>query len=113
MSPRIKQRKAQERLETLVDEYKFLLERIDGGQYNHGTEARSTHPADGNAELLMMAVPTRRCIEEELRQARHAQARGEVGLYGICEVCGCEIPPARLDVLPSATACVQCAGKVR
>ena len=30
------------------------------------------------------------------------------GAYGVCEVCGAPIPPARLRALPSATLCIEC-----
>ena len=35
---------------------------------------------------------------------RHAQD----GQYGICEHCGQPIDPARLEVMPEATLCVEC-----
>ena len=35
-----------------------------------------------------------------------AQARLEDGVYGICEVCGVPIPKERLEVRPTARACV-------
>ncbi|MCB2222928.1 MAG: TraR/DksA C4-type zinc finger protein [Actinobacteria bacterium] len=33
----------------------------------------------------------------------------EAGTYGICDDCGEAIPVARLDALPYATRCVECA----
>jgi RNA polymerase-binding transcription factor DksA len=38
-----------------------------------------------------------------------AQERLERGAYGICEVCGQEISPARLEAQPAARRCVACA----
>ncbi len=32
----------------------------------------------------------------------------EEGTYGICEVCGKDIPKKRLDALPEATMCTKC-----
>lgn len=31
--------------------------------------------------------------------------------YGVCDRCGTEIPPERLEILPSAVLCVRCAEK--
>ena len=31
------------------------------------------------------------------------------GSYGLCDRCGVEIPPERLDILPWAVMCVRCA----
>ena len=30
------------------------------------------------------------------------------GDYGVCEVCACNIPMARLNALPYATLCIKC-----
>lgn len=111
MAPRTKQKKARQRLERLISEYEDRLARSKPP--NHGTEAISSHSADGNPEQVMLAVPTRQCIEEQLRQARYALTRLEAGAYGICDVCNDEISAERLDILPSATTCVQCASKMR
>lgn len=47
-----------------------------------------------------------------LRKVEHALERIETGEYGICESCGDAIPVARLEVLPYATVCVNCARKM-
>ena len=44
-----------------------------------------------------------------LHKVEHALARIAAGDYGICESCGNDIPVARLDALPYATLCVNCA----
>jgi len=36
----------------------------------------------------------------------------EDGTYGVCEVCGKNIPKKRLDALPEATMCTKCRTKV-
>lgn len=46
-----------------------------------------------------------------LRKVEHALERVDAGTYGICESCGETIPVARLEVLPYATTCVNCARK--
>lgn len=44
----------------------------------------------------------------QLEQVDHALARIEAGTYGSCEGCGEQIAAARLEVVPSATFCVDC-----
>ena len=44
----------------------------------------------------------------ELRQIEGALERIREGSYGTCEVCGGDIPLARLQALPYATTCVGC-----
>lgn len=53
-----------------------------------------------------------------LRQARQhldevdaALGRVAAGTYGVCEGCGRDIPPARLEARPFARHCVSCAAK--
>jgi RNA polymerase-binding transcription factor DksA len=46
--------------------------------------------------------------EQKLRQLERARARLRTGQYGVCELCGARIDPARLDAVPHATLCVRC-----
>lgn len=45
--------------------------------------------------------------EDRLAALDRARQRLDDGTYGRCEVCGEQIPAARLDVRPAATTCVQ------
>lgn len=45
----------------------------------------------------------------EAEQIVAALARIEAGDYGVCQVCGGDIAPARLVALPTATRCIKCA----
>jgi DnaK suppressor protein len=44
---------------------------------------------------------------EQLAQVEDALVRMREGTYGVCSVCGGEIPVARLDAVPWATLCVR------
>ena len=44
-----------------------------------------------------------------LEMVDEALARMKEGTYGICEGCECRIPRGRLDAIPYAIQCVQCA----
>lgn len=46
---------------------------------------------------------------ERLSHVEAALAKMDEGTYGICEVCGEDIPPARLQARPLSVRCVQCA----
>ena len=50
----------------------------------------------------------RRLLDENLRQAQRATSRRDQGAYGVCEDCGKQISPERLEFLPEATRCVTC-----
>jgi RNA polymerase-binding transcription factor DksA len=45
---------------------------------------------------------------DELRQVERALRRIVTGEYAVCEVCGDQIPPRRLQILPATTLCVGC-----
>lgn len=44
-------------------------------------------------------------------QVEAALRRMDAGVYGTCEVCGAAIPEGRLEALPWAVRCVNCAGR--
>ena len=46
----------------------------------------------------------------ELKQIEAALGRLDAGDYGICDSCGNDISAGRLDVIPFATQCGDCAG---
>lgn len=50
-----------------------------------------------------------RLAERTLDEVDAALERLEQGTYGRCVVCGTDIDPARLEVRPTARACVACA----
>lgn len=46
---------------------------------------------------------------EEVREIRNALSRIDKGTYGVCSVCGGGIAPERLQAVPYATTCINCA----
>ena len=48
---------------------------------------------------------------DALDQVESAIARIENGSYAKCETCGVKIPKSRLDAVPYAARCVQCASQ--
>ena len=50
--------------------------------------------------------------EEALSMIKFALHRIEEGTYFYCNECGEEIPPARLETIPFAAHCVDCAEKL-
>lgn len=51
-------------------------------------------------------------LQRKLESIEHAIRSAQNGTYGICEGCGDRIDPARLDILPQATHCLQCQREV-
>ena len=51
-------------------------------------------------------------MEAKLHALDHAISIATKGTYGICELCGVEIPAERLAIMPETTLCVNCASKL-
>jgi DnaK suppressor protein len=51
-------------------------------------------------------------LERKLESIDHALRLAKSGKYGICEGCGSRIDPARLEILPEATLCLDCQRKL-
>ena len=59
-----------------------------------------------------LELEKRLALEERLRQqladVKHALHKFEDGSYGVCDICGQSIDPARLEALPQANLCLTC-----
>jgi len=51
-------------------------------------------------------------LEKKLASVEHALHAAEKGGYGICEICGNPIDPARLAAMPQSTTCISCQQKL-
>lgn len=51
-------------------------------------------------------------LERKLESIQAALRAMDKGLYGVCERCGKQIDPARLEVRPDATLCLDCQREV-
>ncbi len=47
-------------------------------------------------------------LRDRLAEIEHALKKFAEGTYGLCDVCGQPIDPARLEALPQASVCVDC-----
>ena len=98
----LKERLQQELNETL-DEIARLEERLERkGDYGLGKGDPGIYEWEMCLALKQRAENKARSLEVALRKA-------EEGDYGICEVCGRPIDPARLAILPHTKRCITCA----
>ncbi len=96
--------------EALLSLQKELSERLEKLQADlmkpHSADSSEQAVERENDEVVeQLAHET----EEELIQVGHSLVRIENGSYGVCEACGEDIAPARLQSLPYVTKCVRCA----
>lgn len=68
------------------------------------------HMADDASEAFEQAkeMALHENAQRLLEQVEDALERFRQGTYGLCEQCGAEIDPARLEALPYATLCIRC-----
>jgi RNA polymerase-binding transcription factor DksA len=50
-------------------------------------------------------------LSDTLSEVEAALERLDAGTYGLCEVCGNQIGPDRLEAMPAAARCISCATK--
>lgn len=70
---------------------------------------------DGTTEAVerLSTTATARSIAASLADVNRALTKLDEGTYGFCDVCGGPIKSARLDALPAASLCVDCAASGR
>jgi DnaK suppressor protein len=89
------------------------LEQLEAGKLRAG-ERREGSPFGKREEEATEAFELEKslALEKRLAQAlaevEHALEKYEAGTYGICDLCGQQIEPARLEALPQANLCLQC-----
>jgi DnaK suppressor protein len=52
-------------------------------------------------------------LQNVLAEVERALAKLDAGTYGVCDICGSTIDPARMDALPQAILCLNCRQKVK
>jgi DnaK suppressor protein len=67
--------------------------------------------AENAADAELHDAEVRRDLDE-LTAVRAALQRLEAGQYGVCEACGADIDPLRLEAQPMAARCLACQSKL-
>lgn len=72
------------------------------------------HPAEIASELFDVEhqMALKKLQEHEVEEINRAKEKIKKGTFGICESCGKNIDPKRLELLPQAKLCIDCAREV-
>ncbi|HOH97115.1 MAG TPA: TraR/DksA C4-type zinc finger protein [Candidatus Cloacimonadota bacterium] len=72
------------------------------------------HQADQGSDTNLMehTVMMMESERDKIRQLNDAMRRIQDGHYGNCEMCGELISDSRLEIIPYATLCIECKGKM-
>jgi DnaK suppressor protein len=70
---------------------------------------------DGTVEAIsrLTEIGVGESLETTLGHTERALAKIAEGTYGLCDVCGEQIPAARLRAMPDRSLCVSCAATAR
>ena len=99
------QRRLTEELEQLQAGLRPAEERREGSPFGKREEE-----ATESFELEKRLALEKR-VREQLAEVEHALHKFEKGTYGLCDICGQPIDPARLEALPQANLCLNCKAK--
>jgi DnaK suppressor protein len=92
--------------ETLLEELKntasLVAERQERGHYGEEGEL-ATEIVEVEKGLVL-----EKRIRDQLEEVELALRKFDQGTYGLCELCGQPIEPARLEALPRAKLCLSC-----
>lgn len=99
-----------DRLTKLIEE---ATEALELARQAEASAERSPDPGNAEAGSMKFEYEKELSMQQNaidlLHKVEHALSRVESGTYGLCESCGNSIPTARLDALPYAVFCVDCA----
>jgi RNA polymerase-binding protein DksA len=90
------------------------LEELEGRAQEIENDLRHPLDADSSERAIDLSddealAAVSAVLRREIADIRAALSRIEDGSYGFCDRCGEEIAPARLEALPTATRCINCA----
>jgi DnaK suppressor protein len=108
--------KSPEALRSYLEDERTRLETLIAQIDSEGGEnlGYGNHMADDASEAFEQAkeLALHQNARQLLIQVTNALERFEQGTYGVCERCGEDIDPARLEALPYATLCLNCQKRV-
>ena len=109
--------KSPEAIRSYLEDERTRLQALIAQMDSEGGEnlGYGNHMADDATEAFEQAkeLALHQNAEQLLALVTVALERFEQGTYGICERCGKEIDPARLEALPYATLCLSCQQRAR
>lgn len=108
------QERQRERLRAMRDrmvaEVNSVVESIREDLNPQGTVSNApVHLADAAPENIESDIATIEAERDLMEQVQAALRRIDDGTYGVCESCGGEVGRERIEALPYAAHCVECA----
>ena len=100
-----------ENIEDILDDMETL--KLGDNDNNESSELSNydNHPAEAASELydIEQQMALKKLHEHEVSEIEKSLQKLEKGIYGICEGCNKAIDLKRLELLPQAKLCIDCA----
>lgn len=101
------QKRVQKELEQLKAQTRPVEERREGSPFGKREEEAS------EALELEKRLSMEQRLNDHLAAVERALRKFEDGTYGLCDICGQQIDPARMEALPQATICMACKAQAK
>lgn len=103
-------RRNRRQLEDEREQLRQELTRMSAAMDDRERPGLSTHMADHGSEVFEQAknLAVRERLRITLDSVNRALQKMDQGTYSVCDRCGGQIDPARLQALPYATLCKPC-----
>lgn len=99
----------------LERERNYLKKHLEMKQTEEANEKGDAFGKKGEASIssynLEKGLELTEHTRKHLAEIEHALDKYEKGTYGKCDICGKDIPIARLRAIPQASICMQCKSK--
>lgn len=96
-------KRLKQELDEALEELTEIEKRLEyRGDYSLGEGDPAIHTWEVNFALYQR-------MREKVASLRAALRRIDEGTYGICQQCGARIDRARLEIVPDASLCINCA----
>jgi len=100
----------------LENEHKRLLEELKQvednarpkGERREGSPFGKREEEAAETTELEKRLTMEKRLRTQLADVEHALSKFDDATYGLCDVCGEPIAPARLEALPQAALCMKC-----
>jgi DnaK suppressor protein len=94
-------------LEHQLQELTARAEKIDDDLSKPGDEDWEERGTEAEGDEVLASLGN--LALGEIKQIKYALHQIDAGTYGICTKCGKQIPKVRIEAIPYATTCVDCA----
>ncbi len=104
----LNERLKQEQMQLTSELQRLKAEERSADEQREGSPFGKREEGATEAFEMEKRMVLERWLTDALAEVERALKKYESGTYGICDLCGRPIEPARLEALPQANLCLEC-----